>query len=214
MRISVKIIIALSLVVIPHSLLAEENGNFFPNNFARSPVGDTNVKSLGTTSVESSPEPIEVIEQKSVTEDKNVSELTQTSPDLEASSEETKGIPTDKIGAILDARDSGRLKTSLSEMIRLSNLYDIEVGPIYLLGAPSPDEDLMNIFGSMALRGAKVTLRSTPPEEYPVKTSPSWIVSTSQGEVLLEGITDLSSYINSKGELVTPAVNEKKGGIQ
>jgi hypothetical protein len=47
--------------------------------------------------------------------------------------------------------------------------------------------------------------RRTVPIHYAkVSRSPTWILATDRGEILLEGIEDLSSYINAQGEFVDP----------
>lgn len=53
----------------------------------------------------------------------------------------------------------------------------------------------LKIFNNLALV-------KTPPKELNITHSPAWVVTVDRGDVLIEGVQNISRFINSKGELL------------
>jgi hypothetical protein len=48
----------------------------------------------------------------------------------------------------------------------------------------------------------KLALVKSPPKELNITHSPAWVVTVDRGDILIEGIQNISRFINSKGELL------------
>lgn len=114
-------------------------------------------------------------------------------------------IPITRIGAIWNSEDKVKLPELLGELNSAITEKNIRPGVIYLVGqAIDPTEyfDSGNLFGPLfAAGGVPLSVPKVPPK-YPVTSSPTWIIETEQGSILLEGIHSLSRYVNASGEFV------------
>lgn len=114
-------------------------------------------------------------------------------------------IPITRIGAIWNSEDKEKLPELLGELNVAITEKNIRPGIIYLVGqAIDPTEyfDSGNLFGPLfAAGGVPLSVPKVPPK-YPVTSSPTWIIETEQGSILLEGVYSLSRYVNASGEFV------------
>lgn len=119
-----------------------------------------------------------------------------------ASSDDEKGIPVLGIGAVLNSLDKDHFFASIKELSDTAIRFDLGIGEVYAIGtvlsAFDTNQDLIRIFA----RGGGISIRSTAPEAYKVGRSPSWILYTKEGEILLEATGPLAANFNQKGEFV------------
>jgi hypothetical protein len=119
------------------------------------------------------------------------------------------GIKTDSISLIVDATDYDELKKYMRMGDEFSLEHKIPFKTIYSVGLKfmPPEQFKMDYYGlimAAAAQGVTYQSEDTVPAKYPVKQSPTWIVNTVKGEVILEGVTDLNSMFNSENLFLGP----------
>ena len=116
-------------------------------------------------------------------------------------------MPTDSeapkieaIGMVIAGNAPAHLNQHLKDLIEFSQSRKIPVGTVYALGLNrsmnSLDQDNLS---SLTKSGGSFQPVWTLPEHLPVTRSPSWILETDQGLVLLEGVP-LLRYVTPNGK--------------
>lgn len=128
-----------------------------------------------------------------------------------------KGKQVITIGAIIDGTNKRHYEQCIQSLFKLSDKFEFDLDKIYITSLLN-NIDKESIL-SLLVRGATVSPVPAPPEEYNVTASPTWIVQTEDGQVVLEGIVDLGRYFNSRGEFVSKAqkssiVEEKRPRLE
>lgn len=114
------------------------------------------------------------------------------------------------LSAILSAEDPSLLSQQLGSLSKLATEKKLVVRTVYIVGDPSKipvalenltqqDPTLRSVIELGELEPA-----SSPPEKYKVTKTPTWIVETEEGEVLLEGAPQLERYFNFSGQFLEP----------
>ena len=117
------------------------------------------------------------------------------------------GIKIEAIGIIVNADDVPHFAAHLKTLTRTALKLDIPIQKTLVMGdflkfmRSKESRDMVgdSLFW-VPMLGSQLKPTRRFPKEYNVKLSPTWILSTKKGEVLLEGVTNLKKYINSKGE--------------
>lgn len=114
----------------------------------------------------------------------------------------TSGTPIQSIGVILNGLDRKHFDQYLEELADVLKERKLPLGELYLIGTgraySSAEKDDYLRKWSLPLN-----FIHSPPKPYDkVSRSPTWIIQTAQGRILLEGLTNLSRYVNDRGELV------------
>ncbi|MDC0357847.1 hypothetical protein OAO01_03455 [Oligoflexia bacterium] len=127
---------------------------------------------------------------------------------LPAKSAFSSGIPLKSIGVILNSSDNMHFLSNLKNLIQTAIKYDLSISRVYAIGKlPRLDADeeqfsyTKDMFTLWLLDGLLLPSDKIP-KEYNVTRSPTWILNTSEGEILLEGMLTLEKHLNSKGEFV------------
>lgn len=117
--------------------------------------------------------------------------------------DEDAGLAVLEVGAILNSDDAEHYRDVLLELADVAREHDFKIGRIETIG------DMRNLGQhlpeslKLLARGATIHAKSRPPEKYKnIKKSPTWIVRTDQGEVLLEGVRPLARVFSRKGKLI------------
>lgn len=116
---------------------------------------------------------------------------------------EPRGVPLEAIGAIVNAVDKRHMNLALAELAR--HTKNVTLGPVYLVGSLGSfsEDELIEMMQSLGAAPTKFVAQ--PPDEYRVSRSPTWILFTPQGKVLLEGVR-LSTRVNAMGEFVEKGI--------
>jgi hypothetical protein len=113
-----------------------------------------------------------------------------------------KALRIDQINLIVSPLDSQHLDHILGEAVSLSYDYKLPLGRIIVVGAfYEPLLNMSHIY-ALQLRGVSLEDMAELPQKYPVKKSPTWIIVTEKGEVLLEGIDSIKGMISKDSKLV------------
>lgn len=113
-----------------------------------------------------------------------------------------QAIDVETVGAIISSKDPQHLKDMLQELLDVAVKYDFALGDIYTVGFPPDSQALKPLLIKLSAREGKIMARAEVPEKYQVSKSPTWIVSTAAGEILLEGTGPLGANFNSKGKFL------------
>lgn len=114
------------------------------------------------------------------------------------------------ITAILSAEDAELLTRKLSSLSKMAQEKRLVVKAVYVVGnlanVPVALENLMqqDESGRLLMELGKIEPSPSPPEKYKVTTTPTWIVETEEGEIVLEGAPDLERYFNFSGQFLEP----------
>lgn len=120
-----------------------------------------------------------------------------------------EGIKTEAISLIVD----GLLYDDMKKYIRLADefslAHNIPIKNIFLINskyvAPDYKTDLYGLLMSAMARGGTFSHEEEVPPKYAaIKLSPTWIIHTVKGEIMLEGIDELNSLFNSEDLFLGP----------
>lgn len=107
------------------------------------------------------------------------------------------------LGLIVNAVDEEHAKENIEELIGLAQTNAIALNTVFAVGGiAQAKKDLPSVEYLWAKsQGARIKVTLGVPKQYDVSLSPTWIVETEQGLVLLEGIGSLKRAINAEGRL-------------
>lgn len=106
------------------------------------------------------------------------------------------------IGGILNALDKEHFQAKARELLDVVERHDLDVGFIWAIGSFDNLTTVPEMLNLVARNGV-VELAEAPPEKYAsVKLSPTWIVRTPDGDIVLEGTGPLAQHLNVRGEFV------------
>lgn len=200
--------------------LVRAQDDFFPKDFAKDPMAEKEKKrdssrdrstrpKKATPTPTPSPTPDAIAAQalETLKQANLISEPVVESGDAKVAAMAEKGekielVKVRSVSAILSALDSRDFQSRLRDLLDVADKYDLDVGPIYAVGDLRLVYDSENIIPLVA-RGATIGVVDEPPEPYAsVKRSPTFILDTEKGQVILEGFFSIQRFLTSKGEFV------------
>jgi hypothetical protein len=115
-----------------------------------------------------------------------------------------EGTPVLWLTGIINAVDKAHLDKAYSELAVTLNEKKVPLGAIFLIGSvydfsAEERESFVRKYGIDL-----GTFRETVPEVYATRVtrSPTWVLQTDEGQILLEAISPLHEYFNENGEFV------------
>ncbi|MBN8549124.1 MAG: hypothetical protein J0M12_07415 [Deltaproteobacteria bacterium] len=120
-----------------------------------------------------------------------------------------RALPVRSIGGVLNSADAEHYEKSLQQLSEFAEKKNLDVGTIYTLGDMKTATNSPFI-PKLVARGGVVRIVSNIPKGYDVSLSPTWVVKTSEGEVLLEAVGSLDKYFNPQGEFLDRETRAKK----
>lgn len=191
-------------VTISNICLAEEGPKeFYQDQYAKTPMR-REVKNEESRTRKTDPkQSIERQETNATTETSRIKEITVLHEEQNQKEERKKEIEIQAISLIVNCKDQKHCEKSLVKFTKLVEKHDLQVGDIYLLGSYDVFLPLRRILMNLTVRGAKTHFNDSKPEHLKqVTSSPTWIVQTNQGTVLLEALSNFSSYFSQSGALL------------
>jgi hypothetical protein len=117
-------------------------------------------------------------------------------------------IPIHNLTLIMNGSRDLESTTLLKTMATLLKKFDIQPKAVYTMQPPIfltdtiTDGQIQSYdFMSIMIRGAEVSMNREIPAQYEIEKLPAWIAETPEGDVILEGYNDISSFFNAQGEL-------------
>lgn len=151
--------------------------------------------------------------QKIIPDQNNFKSIeTQETPILQESQnsvmDQTQALAILSVSAILSSKEPEHLFAKLKEFTDTVFEYKLKPDKIYVVGFINRITDAPLDWAKISIKGGQIAIVDQVPEKYPVKLSPSWIIETKKGEILIEGEQKLSNYMNAKGEFLQKYLNE------
>jgi len=110
------------------------------------------------------------------------------------------GLKVLSIGAVINSYNEKHFNAEVDKLLKVADKYDLNVGEVFTIG-PETKENTKNDLPLLA-RGAVIVPQFFIPAEYDIRVSPTWILTTSEGQILLEGVTSVERYLNMRGEFI------------
>lgn len=193
---------------------AQEKNPFFQKDFAKSPLEEKKPQlvptALAVMTVEATAAAAEAPPAEDLAAITAKVEALQKgdptkAPDLTALEKTHKVLA---IGGIVNALDKAHLQEKMKELAEVAERFDFDIGKIWAVGTiPNITQTEEMLF--LVARNGVVEAAEEAPARYKVKLSPTWIVRTPEGEILLEGTGPLAQHFNLRGEFV-----EKPGSTE
>ncbi len=181
-----------------------ENMQFYPKNYVTKPKQETPpVKSVIPGREQPSKGAAPLV-RPAISESRTTA-AAPGAPKTENILDEAAGKPIRSISALLSTANPDSLRDNLAQLGDAASRLGISPGLLYLVGPLIDPGDYIEGTGTFAplfAAGALPISVQEVPKQYPVTLSPTWIVETDQGTILLEGVTHLERYVNGRGEFV------------
>lgn len=197
------------VVVVATTASAQERKPFFERDFAKNPLEEgatarperDRSAAQPDTASETTPE---VSASDAVTRAKERIDALSEGKESKGQTELTALATTHKVlsvGAVLNSLDKPHFEEKMKELLEVVDRYDFDVGFIWAIGSV---QNLVNSPEAIYLvaRRAMIEAAEAPPEHYKISMSPTWVIRTAAGEILLEATGPLAANFNAKGEFV------------
>ena len=193
----------------------EQKRDFYNKDYAKTtfedkgPAKRTPSKKLSTIAPSSNLNTFDSKSELSETSEAEEAETEVTSEQLSAEEVQAEidfaeGKPVTLVGLLINGEDAEHAMHNLKELSDMATKYDWSIGPIMTVGRFELPE-ARDFLARLMARGGFISHFETMPERYKtVKFSPSWIIVTEEGEILLEAPGSLKKFFNKKGQLVLP----------
>ena len=191
----------------------KRSGDFFDKNYAASPLKDSQGPEVARPRQAPTAQATAVPEQSKTPtrsdfiegglEDSKVND--QKRDDVPVAG---KGVPVYAIGMIVNSVKSDHFDAAAKQLKTFLAAHDMRAGTIYMVGYSDTTYASPYVLPLIAM-GASFENVVEVPEQYKTALSPTFIVSTAEGEVLLEAVGSLNQYFNGKGEYVDPKRKEQ-----
>lgn len=120
-----------------------------------------------------------------------------------------RALPVRSIGGVVNSLDAEHYAKSLQTLTEFAIAKNLDIGTIYTLGDMKIATD-SPLVTKVVARGGVVHIVSNVPKGYDVNLSPTWIVKTDEGEILLEAVGPLEKYFNQAGQFLDREKRAKK----
>lgn len=188
---------ALIVCFVPALAAAEPQGKegFFEKDFSKSPI-----TSDAQAIIPKSEKPTAGGDDQKA----KISESVEPSPTpLSADFDNRKKARIDSIGLILNALNREQAASKVKELLELANKYDFGVGQVLMVGG-MPGPEILVVTTAIVARGGEVSVSGSVPYRYKISKSPTWILKSDEGEILLEGIGSIKSDFDKDGNFIYP----------
>lgn len=114
----------------------------------------------------------------------------------------TPGAPIFFVNAIINGMDREHMYRQLMELSHVVLKQKVPLGAVYLIGSnwELTEQEMQELRAKVGFYPG--VWWSTVPSGYRITRSPTWVLQTREGQILLEGIEGLRDYINKNGEFV------------
>ncbi len=188
---------------------SKSEGGFYPQGYVRGLMNSSPGKPVEIDGQQDNEENYKEKEDLPISQP--LSEIPVAVPQkAERPSDARAGVKVKSIGAIFSTGTAGRMQSDMQILLSATKEINVTAGHIFYIMAQFPDfSNGRELFKPALDIGGDVHIRLSLPAEYSqVKSTPTWIISTVKGDVLLEGVLDPLQYFNSKGEFVEPESNQ------
>ncbi|MCB9030649.1 MAG: hypothetical protein H6619_06315 [Deltaproteobacteria bacterium] len=198
--------IILTLLISSYSYAEETPKSFYPSGYVttqkpQKQAKPKQVEAINQVEQNEIPSPTEKefveisAEQESEDEDQQESDINE------------KPIKIETLSLVLNGEDKDHFNNYLESFLGYIKRYKLTPGPIYSVGGL---ENMTSISQSwIQLVSHHGTIKVIEEAPYELTRSPSWIVDTSEGRILLDGVTNFKKYLDAKGQFKISIVKSK-----
>ncbi|MCB0318894.1 MAG: hypothetical protein KDD56_09065 [Bdellovibrionales bacterium] len=111
------------------------------------------------------------------------------------------GTKIQSIGVVLDSENKKHFEETLWHLKELAVKHEFPVGEITAWGGfpEGMDEKLIT---TLFILQAELNVAFEPADTYSITQSPTWVLKTQDGVILLEGINKIDRFFNKKGDFI------------
>lgn len=176
---------------------AQSNDEFYPHDYAADPLGSA---AFSSSSSAKSSEEVDESPEDSGPLNASASSTSSLGP-----ADQFSGKPIEGLSVVVNGLDSASYENSAETLLELYNQKSVKPAQIVLIGAKiSGSKKLGDYARRLALLGVSVVRAEKVPANLKISRVPAWIVSTAEGDIVLEGLKSPAKFINAKGEFVPP----------
>ena len=191
-------------VFLVHPVYAEGPAEFYNKGYAHTPFDKTKERSQkngSKTATTNGAVESPVVEDEGDKAQRAIERRGQRGVKKANVMDDSEGIPILSIGVIVDVNDKAHYDEVTSNLIKTLDRSKIFAGTVYTLASFGPMSTHNYI--KLHARGASLLTTDELPQRFQtVKLSPTYILQTKEGEILLEAVSDLDRFINAKGEFL------------
>ena len=127
-----------------------------------------------------------------------------------------KGEPIDSISVIVHGLNDAHFKQVMRNFLQLMAKRDLDIDFVFKMGLTDMrDKEIRSIrYQVWALEGEVWNVREIPERYQAIRKSPTWIVNTERGEILVEGFPTLDEFVNAKGEFIDGRILAGESGVE
>ncbi len=114
--------------------------------------------------------------------------------------EETAGIPISEVKVFVNAFERSHLLDVVSEYGSIAAKYNLTSSGLIAVGGFFGRDDMPPEMTRLLLLGTPVAPFGLVPPKYKVERSPTWVLTTEKGEIVIEGFMSIEKFLNRKGE--------------
>jgi hypothetical protein len=115
-----------------------------------------------------------------------------------------RGEKITRIGAIINGMEEEHRNKMVAQLARYSVESSVPLGMIYIVGPMLGKNNVGDSF-VLALSGGTLEGVDAPPAPYTeIKRSPTWLIQTERGEIVVEGSPELTKFASPLGEFTGP----------
>ena len=118
-----------------------------------------------------------------------------------AASPQYKTYKVKAVSAVISSMDKTHFESGLKELIELSQRFDLAIHDVYVPGSIENLGETSPLFFPIVARGGTISF-SNIPRRYQVTLSPTWIIETGEGEIIMEATGPLAENFNDEGDFV------------
>jgi len=114
--------------------------------------------------------------------------------------EETAGIPISEVKVFVNAIERSHFLDVVAEYGSIAAKYNLTSSGLIAVGGFFGRDDVPPEMTRLLLLGTPVAPFGLVPPKYKVERSPTWVLTTEKGEIVIEGFMSIDKFLNRKGE--------------
>ena len=177
---------------------------YYQHDYARTPLAEQREERRLPRGQIVAPTPTpeeEVVQVVPAVEERPVDETPSPTPSAEATpAEERGGLPISEVRVFVNAMERSHLLDVVAEYGSLATKYDLTSSGLISVGGFFKRDEIPPELTRLLLLGTPIAPFGLVPPKYKVERSPTWVLVTAEGEIVLEGFMSIDKFLNRKGE--------------
>ena len=119
---------------------------------------------------------------------------------------EPDGVKVNYLDFIINGNDVPHIIKNYKELVSLRDRFHLPIRSVFFVGDSTPlvKQAPVEVY-SQGIKGGMFRYVPDVPEAFSAaKTSPTYVLETKDGSILMEGFASVARYLNSRGEFIEP----------